>query len=293
MTTLVELEGVNGDVIPLTGPEAAERGVILAPGGLQGIYDPPVKVVFEEPANFPGARYLHHRIMRRDVIIGVDIYDDGPGTLLQRDSEFRKMWDYKDTSKLHVTTDDYGTRTLTLQMSEQPEYEETYDLNEVEVTQVKFTTTAVDPFWYSEDETFLYTTKTDTTDGSLEEFVISVPEVNPTDQPIWPKWEASAPAKWTIPDYSWLDNELANRRIVMPTLVIGEDLEIDADPRTPQIVADNGAPVWARMNGIRFRHPVPKYTGQRDFHCRVTLAPVDSVLQLRLPRPWSRPWGLF
>lgn len=290
MATLVELEGVNGDTIPLTGPEAAKRGVILAPGGLQGIYDPPVEVVFEEPANFPGARYLHHRILRRDVIVGVDIYNDGQFS--KRDSEFRKMWDYKQRSKLIVTREG-ETRTLGVQMSESPQVDTFYDPNEREVTQVIITATAVDPFWYGEQEVFKYETKTDTTDGSLEEFEIYVPEVNPTDQIVWPEWVASAPGKWTIPDYSWQDNALANRRIVMPTLLPGEDIVVSTDPRTAQVVADNGAPVWARMNGVRFRHPVKPYTEGRAFQCRVTGAPVGSVLELRLNRPWSRPWGLW
>ena len=81
-------------------------------------------------------------------------------------------------------------------------------------------------------------------------------------------------------------------RFTTPTLIEGEDVEIDTDPRSRQVVADNDAPVWERMNGVRFKHPIPPYTESCTFNISVTGAPAESLIQLRLPRPWSRPWGL-
>lgn len=52
MDTLVELEGVNGEWFTLAGPGEGDRGVYLGTD-VKGLYDPPVKVVYEEPGNYP------------------------------------------------------------------------------------------------------------------------------------------------------------------------------------------------------------------------------------------------
>ena len=63
--TIVELEGVNGEFFNLT---TGDQGVFLATDVEGCFYDPPVKVVVEEPGNYPGARYLNHRILKRDIV---------------------------------------------------------------------------------------------------------------------------------------------------------------------------------------------------------------------------------
>ena len=63
--TVVELEGVNGELFNLT---TGDHGVFLATDVEGCFYDPPVKVVIEEPGNYPGARYLNHRVLKRDII---------------------------------------------------------------------------------------------------------------------------------------------------------------------------------------------------------------------------------
>lgn len=307
MDTIVELEGVNGERFTLAGPKAGDRGIHLGTG-TQGLYDPPVKTVWEEPANFPGARFLDHRILRRDIVFGVEILNDEylgkSKSWMSRDSEWRKAWSYTEDCKLYVTTED-GTRWLNLRLGEQPEVDLTIDPKRKTMHRAVMTCVAGDPFWYSEDETFTYETKTDTTgiaspvdaNGNIvpgaEQFTLHVPEANPTDWIVWPMWELSAPGRWLVPDYSFQDDELANRRILMPSLIAGENVEIEVNPMEPQVVAENGAPVWARMNGVRFRHWIPEYTYEVDFNLAVAGAPKGAVCQLRLARPWSRPWGLM
>jgi hypothetical protein len=46
------------------------------------------------------------------------------------------------------------------------------------------------------------------------------------------------------------------------------------------------------MNGVRFRHPVPPYTDSARFELDVSGCIPGQMVTLRLPRPWSRPWGL-
>jgi hypothetical protein len=157
---------------------------------------------------------------------------------------------------------------------------------------------AGDPFWYEDDVVYTAVTTLDTTGSGSETLYIEVDPadgkggLNPTDQYVFVKWILPAPAKWTIPDYSFEDPALANRRIVMPTFIAGEDCVVDTDPRVEQVVAENDALVWARMNGVRFRHPIPPYTESKIFEITVTGCAAGQMLALRIPRPWSRPWGL-
>ena len=71
-----------------------------------------------------------------------------------------------------------------------------------------------------------------------------------------------------------------------------ENAVIDSDPRVEQVVSESGSALWARMNGVRFRNNIPKWTKAVDFHVRVTGATVGQMITLRIPRPYSRPWGL-
>lgn len=297
MQTVVELEGVNGEKFTLAGPGAGDKGVYLGTG-VSGLYDPPVKVVYEEPGNYPGARYLAHRILRRDIVFGVEILNDNHGSWLSRDSEWRKAWAYDRDCKLYITTPESGTRYLKLRLGEQPDISLHTDPRGKTLNRAGMVCIAGDPFWYEDDVEYFAETKTDTTGGGTETIEITVDPIdgkhglNPTDQYVFLRWILPAPAKWTVPDYSFEDPSLATRRIIMPTLMPGEDATVDTDPRVEQVVADNGAPLWARMNGVRFRHPVPPYTEKHTFELTVTGCAAGEVVTLMIPRPWSRPWGL-
>jgi hypothetical protein len=291
----IKLIGVNGEEFILAGPEAGDKGVWLGTGIEGSFYDPDVKVVYEEPANLPGARYLSHRLLRRDIVFGVEILND-PGTgnsWLSRDSAWRKAFRYHRDCQLIVTTDESGPRTLNMKLGAQPQISMHTDPTGKSVNRAVMTCYAGDVFWYGEDDVYTVTTTTNTTGGGVENLTLDITDpINPTDQYVFPVWVGTAPAKWTIPDYSWEDDDQADRRIIMPELLSGEDITIHVDPRYPHVVADNLANVQGRMNGIRFRHPIPEYTGPGTFNISVTKAPIGAQLQLRLMRPWSRPWGL-
>lgn len=260
MKTIVELEGVNGEWFTIAGDQAGDRGVWLATG-VSGLFDPTVKASYEEPGNYPGARYLSHRVLRRDLIFAVHIMSDGGETWLSRDSEWRKAWSFDRDCKLYVTTQESGTRWLKVRLFESPEVDTETDPNGRTLTTVKMVTVAGDPFWYQDDVVYTATTKTDTSfDPAVlpwpwpqnipsETITIKVdPEdgrggLNPTDQYIFPKWtvpgSSHAPSKpyvpglewlgaptsrgtvWTLPDYSFEDPDKANRRVKLPPLIGG------------------------------------------------------------------------
>lgn len=229
MQTVVELEGVNGERFTLTGPHAGDRGVYLATG-VTGLYDPPVKTVYEEPGNFPGARYLNHRILRRDLVFAVYILNDkGANSWLSRDSEWRKAWAFDRDCKLYVTTAESGTRYLKVRLFESIDVSTETDPNGNSANLAKMVCVAGDPFWYEDDVVYSAVTETDTTfDPNAMELPWPWPKtalpsedltivvdpsdgrggLNPTDQYIFPKWSVpgstEAPAEPYIPGIPWL-----------------------------------------------------------------------------------------
>ncbi len=262
--TVVELEGANGEWFNLT---TGDRGVYLATDPKGAFFDPPVKSVYEEPGNYPGARYLNHRVLRRDIVFGVEILNDsrfGPSSWMSRDSEWRKAWAYDRDCKLHVTTEESGTRYLRLRLLESPDVEMVHEPQMLSINRTVMTCVAQDPFWYEDDVVFTAVTKQDTSfdpneiqlpwpfpqeELPTERLVIEVGSngchrhLNPTDQYIFPKWtipgSSFPPAEpyvpgvpwlgapqsrqtiWTVPDYSFEDPQLANRRVRMPGLIGG------------------------------------------------------------------------
>lgn len=254
--TIVILTGVNGETFNLT---TGDRGVYLATDVKGAFFDPPVKAVYEEPGNLPGARYLNHRVLRRDIVFGVEILNDasvGANSWLSRDSQWRKAWAFDKDCILSVTTVQSGTRRLKLRLLESPDVEMIHDPNMLSMNRTVMTCVAPDPFWYGDDEVYTATTTADTSfdpnplpwpwpQATLpkETLTITVPVCNPTDQYIFPKWTVPgstyAPAEpyipgipwlgapnsratvWTVPDYSFEDPDLATRRVRLPGLIGG------------------------------------------------------------------------
>ncbi|AMB18517.1 minor tail protein [Mycobacterium phage Centaur] len=333
--TIVELEGVNGEFFNLT---TGDQGVFLATDVEGCFYDPPVKVVVEEPGNYPGARYLNHRILKRDIVFGVQILNDaksGPKSWLSRDSEWRKAWKFNRDCKIYVTTPDSGTRYLKVRLFQSPKVEMKTDPRGNQINLTVMNCVAYDPFWYEDDKIFSAKTKTDTRfDPTFfdipgqwpwerlpkETLKIRVGRdqggLNPTDEYIAPKWTVPGstekipefpwpfppgiPIPWErapftqfiIPDYSFEDPEFENRRLKLPGLIYGENCIIDTDRREEQISSESGSEVWARMNGVRFRNMIPPYTEEREFVIEASGCAPGQVVTLRLPRPWTRCWGL-
>ncbi|ASZ75193.1 minor tail protein [Mycobacterium phage MissWhite] len=331
--TIVELEGVNGERFNLT---TGDQGIFLATDVEGCFYDPPVKVVIEEPGNYPGARYLNHRVLKRDIVFGVQILNDakqGPKSWLSRDSEWRKAWAFNRDCRIFVTTPDSGTRYLKVRLFESPKVEMRTDPRGNSINLTVMSCIAYDPFWYEDDVVFSAKTKTDTRfDPSFwtppwpweelpkETLKIKVGReqggLNPTDQYIFPKWTVpgstekvpnfpwpfppNIPIPWetapftqfVIPDYSFEDEEFRNRRLKTPGLIYGENCVIDTDRREEQIASESGSQVWARMNGVRFRNSIPPYTEEAEFVIDASGCAPGQVVTLRLPRPWTRCWGL-
>lgn len=112
-------------------------------------------------------------------------------------------------------------------------------------------------------------------------------------------WDQAPYTQFAIPDFSWgqeapgiTQGSDANRIITTPGLIQGEDCLIDTDPRVDQFMSASGSNVWARTNGVRFMYPIPAYTKSCTFPIKATGCKPGDQIGLRVPRYWSRPWGL-
>ena len=288
--TVVEIEGCNGEWFTIAGPNAGDKGVWLGTG-VSGLYDPPVKVVDEVPGNWPGSRYLNHRVQKRDVVFGVEILHEECDTWMSRESEWRKAWSFDKDTVMHVTTSESGTRRLKLRLAESPEVDWETDPTLKTVNRTQMVCFAYNPWWWQDDEVHIAACKTDTTFDPnalnlpwpwpkkklpTETITITVPMVNPTDQAVYPKWSVPgstvAPAEpyvpglpwlgapkshatiWTIPDYSWQNDDKAQRRVTLPALVGG------LRTNEVQTVVVDGRPTggtWTLTLGSETTAPLP------------------------------------
>ncbi|MCM6774661.1 phage tail protein [Nocardia sp. CDC159] len=285
----IEVEGVDGSHWVLAGPGQGREGVELGTTPT-GLYDAPVTTIWNSTAFQIGATYGGANWQKRDVVFGVNVYETGSDSWETVDSAWRKAWAYDRDSKLIVTTE-FGARTLHLRMSQQPEFKPLRDPHLKRWGQVTMTCTAGIPWWVEDDVTATAVSTIDTRPEGKSE-TLRLPVSNPTDQPLWLRWVATAPGLWTLPDFSWADDKNKARVITLPPLAAGQDITVDTDPMEEMIVAADSSSVWARMGGKMFLHSVPPWTPETELPVTVEGAPPGATIQVRCPRSWSRPWGL-
>lgn len=279
METVVEIIGVNGDSVVLAGENTGVDGIWLD-SEVEGLYDPEISTVTKSPANRPGSRFISHRVLERTLIFRVTVENgEGPGnTWRERDTRWRRLWAYDRYATVRVTTDE-GSRELKARLTE-IEVDTTYDPHVNQATTVVMTVVADDPFWYAPDEVHEVVVN-----GSA---TIRVPYANPTGNPVFPVWVLEAPGQWTVPDFS---PEEPTKMVQLPNLpAASSHLVVDSDPAARQLAAADNTPVWNRMNGVRFRNPIEPWTWEMEFPISVVSNAPRSA-QLRLKRPYNRPWG--
>lgn len=300
MDPIIELEGWNGKWFTIHGEGSGAEGVYLGTNVGDDLLEAPVKTIQNSTARQTGSSPGGDRHLQRDIVFGVVVTAQN-GELVELDSEWRKAWSFRKHSKLWVTIDG-SRRWLNVALAEQPKWKmDQYSPLREQVAEVTMTVIAHDPWWYEEPVLSEWKSTTDTTGGSTQLGTVTVS--NPTDNDIWLEWVIKAPGRWTLPDYSFNNPDDENyplagshttRRILMPSLGSGEHVTVRTNPesRLEKVASSTNTQVWARMNGVEFMYPVPAYTKPTTLPVSVTGAPVGIGVQVRQPRPWSRPWGL-
>lgn len=276
METVMEVVGPNGDSVVLAGPDTGKDGMWLATD-VEGLMDPEAEIVKKAIGNRAGARFISHRILERTLIFIVTI-ENGVGkgnSWRERDSRWRDLWAYDQDTKIKVTTE-YGTRTLTCRLTE-IEVDTTFDPDTNEATDVTMTVTAYDPFWYGEE----YKDEVEVAVGATHTF--NIPDANPTSNPVFPEFVLEGGATWAVQD--------GDRMITLPALGAKEDIVVNTDPGSRQLMSTNDTLVWGRMNGVRFRDYLRPRTKTTKLSVKLVAASGRRGAQLRLKRPFDRPWG--
>lgn len=310
--TQVELEGVNGRIVTLSGEGSDDSSTYLATG-MSGFMDVPVEVLRGSHAFQEGSTYLGKRILERPLEFGVVIDSTNGESWQENDSEFRKMWSHDEDCKLWIETET-SRRYLKIRPLEFT-YDIEYDPNQTQIETVKLKLIAMDPWWYEYDYTDEWSSTRVTAAGDFE--VGSVWMENRSHHEIYPQWLLEAPGIPRLPDYSWGDKrhnrygtngyfdaakEFAARKIVMAELLPGGPSAIPGADYSVRVDARPDAPLGGyqsfdqtyrqRMKMVRFLYPVPAYTERIQLPVSMSKAAAGTSIQLRMTSSWSRPWGM-
>lgn len=276
----IEIEGVDGSLWTIHGPGAGAEGVYLGTSPT-GLFDAPVRTLWDQTAFGVGAEFRDVRFEPRDIVFSALVGDVAGRSWHSVDSDWRRAWDYRRDTKIHITSES-GTRTLLARLFESPETVSEYDPRVNEFAVVTMTIRAGNPFYSSLPEH--NSVQASGVSGS-KSLVVS----NPTNLPMFLEWALEPGARWTLPDHDFAGG---NRSITMPSAFSSRSVHVDTDPLEEQIYVPGLPNAWALMNGVLFLHEVPPYTPETSLTVSWSGASGSPSATVRMKRQWSRPWGL-
>lgn len=294
----IEVFGIHGEHWIISGPGAGDQGVRLMPK-LSGSIDAPVKSMWLPSAY--GQTFVDFRWQRRDVVFTVDIFsDDGdPYQWEAIDSKWRFSFDYIQEATIRYTTGG-SYRDLNVRLLEEPKAYtsgqwEGKDPHLWAEATVVMTVAAELPFYVGPSDFYDWS-------GSAPSDRTSFQLNVDCDVPVWPRWTLTDQATWTLPDFSWGNQDYgtglqdAGRTVSLPFLPLGAGCVADSDPRVQTLLAANRINLQGLWAGQDLLYPV---LGGTYSQIPVSVSNVvDGFrLQLEIPkwysRPWSGPVGLF
>lgn len=110
------------------------------------------------------------------------------------------------------------------------------------------------------------------------------PVSNPTDVPLWLKFEGTPATKWLLPD------GLSGRMVLIKDQTSGWRVQTRQDFQTLR-AAGAGFEVWKAMRGVGFLHEIPPRTSQVFLPVEVQGSAVPVELRIHMPRYHEMPWG--
>ena len=274
---LIEYVGVDGSTWVLSGPGMGEQGVELALKP-KGMYGAPVKTIWRSGANQDGGTYEGQRHPARDIqwaihLFGVDGYD-----LEDVYGRWSRAWSTSKTGTIRYTTPSGVTRTIAVQLVEMINTEPDRDPRLTGYVKLALDIRAPRPWYQSEPARDAWRF-----DGI--NFVGHVTVSNPTDRPSALRWSLKSPARFILPDYSWVEgDEHENRMVRMPFQKLGQDVAIDTQEGEPTAVCPGYPNYWALLGGQDFLYTVPPGTPPTTIPIYVDPLP---TIPFNLPIEWS------
>lgn len=279
----LQLHSSKGRKWNIHGSHAGAQGVGLLEGA-DGFWEAPIKSVWMQGAFQEGATYLGFKTEPLDVILPIGIRGESYAEWSRNDSMFRNDLGDPDTEFKLVAVSESGRRELALRLTDTPVNVRDTDPSVDHYTRMIVQARAGWPRWVGKPDTSVFTAA-----GPNDQGFVTVS--NPTDTWLYPQWVVEAPGKWTLPDFSWQDDDQHDRVITTPTLSSGQTLTIDTYPANEPYVAANGSNIAGRFGGVMFVHPVPPHTPPTQIPVKVSGASIGASCMLRMPRNWRRPRG--
>lgn len=279
----LELHSAAGRIWHIHGTAAGAEGVGLLKGA-EGFWEAPLKAIWLQGAFQEGATYLGFKTEPLDVILPIGIRGNSTAEWSSTDTAFRNDLGDPDTEFTLVAHSPSGTRRLALRLTDAPVSVRDTDPSTDFYTRLVVQARAGWPRWVAEAETSVFTAQAASASGTV---TVS----NPTDTWLYPQWVCEAPGKWVIPDFSFHDDDQADRVIATPTLATGQTLTIDTYPAHEPYVAADGSNIAGRFGGVTFVNAVPPHTPPTQIPVSVTGAKPGASCLLRMERNWRRPRG--
>lgn len=283
VAALIELEGADGSHWVVSGAGQGEQGVELdlSPQGLDD--EAPISGIWQQGAYQEGATYLGHTIEPLDLILPFRIYGSDDEDWEDVESRFHMAWDEVKPTKIKVTRKG-ETRYLEVVKLENLRTTAPRDPGMYQRSIMTVTARAAWPSWRG--DTVISAAST-----TLAKATLTVTIENPTDRPMWLQWVLTAPGKWKLPDFSWADDEYADKKITTPPLSAGQNLTIDTHPTREPYTATDKSNIAGRFGGVLFMHSVPPHTPPTDVPVEFDGPAGGGAVECRMEHNWRRSRG--
>lgn len=280
---LVQIVGVNGDTVTVSGPADYLDTIMLAESP-QGLFSPaPMTGIWQQTAFQDGATYLGHRIEPLDATLTFDVFSDA-GDYLTAESRLLSLFAPDEYATI-VVSHMGETRELQVVLLDSPVVDNKKDPAIQGYSKITVSLRAPWPFWRGE------TTEISFNFSNVNQSVTKRIE-NRSDLPVWPRWLVTG-GQAILPDYAWgksVYGRSDDRRTVrLAPVPSGVDLVVDTYPRNLTYSASNGANFAGQMGGVDFVYAIPP--GAAGNVTVTSGSPAPSRVLLELREWWQRPYG--
>ncbi len=293
----------GGQVWHIYGDKMGAEGVELLAGGLDALYEAPVRTVERTPVRMDGAVLRAVKTAVMEPVITVIVKGSHVNPFRRVDGAFREAFDYEldpffeeSTWAQIVWETKESTRWIDVALTSGTTWdaEEWTDPHRVGWWIVELHLKAYVPFWNEKPKK----TAIEFPTTGTHEFVIS----NPTGVTMYQKWVGTR-AQWRLPDNSWTGKRWKRtpgglwptRSILYPNLTAEEyGIKVDYDPMSLPVRDAFDHNLVARMpvSADYPLHAVPPFTPKTTVEVTATNVPGGgAMMQLIQPRRYRRPWG--
>ncbi len=302
MTLNVTILGAGGGPeLHVGGDGAGAEKIRLGKGQVENFYHAPTTTEWKRARRQRGGSFAGLENPYRDMQLGFRTYGSQGQRWQETDDLLRSCFTYHldpwwpgDTLARIAVENDDDTRTLSVQMFEEPSFAPEISPDRLQYGNIFYKLRAAQPFW--ESKTIVTDWETAGTSGSG-----TIAVSNPTDVEMFQMWVLT-PGTWTVPDVSWTGaprkrvpgGAYGTRTIPLkPVTTAMGTLTIQLDPMHVMMQSANGINVMGSVGGgYYFMHTIPPHTPETLLPISVTAAPVGGArAELHQPRLWSNCHG--